>query len=50
MNKIKMCQRLLYFKFTNEIHHFKNKNISKNSHRESAGIAIIVDENIDKKI
>ncbi len=45
-----MCQRLLYFKFYNEIHHFKNKNISKNSHRESAGIAIIVDENIDKKI
>ncbi len=50
MNKIKCAKGCCILNFTNEIHHFKNKNISKNSHRESAGIAIIVDENIDKKI
>ncbi len=44
MNKIKCAKGCCILNFTNEIHHFKNKNISKNSHRESAGIAIIVDE------
>ncbi len=46
-----MCQRVVVIlNFTNEIHHFKNKNISKNSHMRICRYSNNVDENIDKKI